>query len=237
MDFQPKFFETGKSRLNKSEPLDLTIVVPVKNEAQLITGCLEAIGDDFAKRVVVVDSNSTDATTKIATEWGADVTDFSWDGKFPKKRNWFLRNHTPDTKWVMFLDADEYLTNEFKTELRKKLQQSDKVGYWLHYSIYFLGKRLRYGYPLDKLALFRVGAGEYEKIDEDQWSNLDMEIHEHPILDGDIGTIVAKIDHRDFRKIESYVAKHNEYSSWEAARFLKMKKTTDKSKLTLETED
>jgi hypothetical protein len=84
-----------------------------------------------------------------------------------------------------------------------------------------LGKSLKGGYPLRKLALFKVGTGEYEKIEEDHWSTMDMEIHEHPILTGSIGTINSKIDHQDFRGVDNYVKKHIEYASWEASRYLK----------------
>ncbi len=202
-------------------PLDLTIAIPVRNEEKNLPGCLQAI-KGLAQSVVVIDSASTDKTREIADEFGAKVVDFEWDGRFPKKRNWFLRNHTPDTKWILFLDADEYLTDEFKQELRDVLNKEDnKVGYWLSYTIYFLGRNLKGGYPLDKLALFRVGAGEYERIDEEQWSKLDMEVHEHPILKGEIGRIKSKIDHLDFRGVGHYVNKHVEYANWEAARFLK----------------
>ncbi|GAB2580886.1 glycosyltransferase family 2 protein [Spirosoma areae] len=206
--------------------LDLTIAIPVRNEEQNLPKCLAAIGTDLARKVVVIDSGSTDRTIEIAKISGAEVVEFAWNGKFPKKRNWFLRNHTPSTKWVMFLDADELLTDEFKAELRETLQRNEnKVGYWLRYTIYFLGKQNKGGYFLHKLALFQVGAGEYERIDEDQWSHLDMEIHEHPVLNGEIGSIRTKIDHKDLRGVSYYVIKHNEYSSWEAARFLKL--TTD----------
>lgn len=201
--------------------IDLTIAIPVRNEEKNLLGCLEAIGGDLARRVVVIDSGSTDRTKEIARQFGAKVLDFAWNGKFPKKRNWFLRNHTPDTKWVLFLDADEYLTEDFKSELREALKSNEKVGYWLSYTIYFLGKQLKGGYPLQKLALFRVGAGEYERIDEEQWSQFDMEVHEHPMLEGEIGVIRSKIDHQDFRGVSHYVLKHNEYAGWEAARFLK----------------
>lgn len=202
-------------------PLDLTIALPVRNEERNLPGCLAAIGNGLASRIVVIDSGSTDRTQQIATEFGADVVAFEWDGKFPKKRNWYLRNHPVTTKWILFLDADEYLTEEFKKELRQALERDDKVGYWLSYTIYFLGKQLKGGYPLRKLALFKVGAGEYERIDEEQWSKLDMEVHEHPILTGEVGVIKSKIDHQDFRGVSHYVIKHNEYASWEAGRFIK----------------
>ncbi|WP_234736941.1 glycosyltransferase family 2 protein [Tellurirhabdus bombi] len=201
--------------------LDLTIAIPVRNEEKNLPGCLSAIGTDLARHVVVIDSGSTDRTKEIATNWGASVIDFVWDGKFPKKRNWFLRNHTPTTKWVLFLDADEYLTADFKIELRRALERDDVVGFWLSYTIYFLGKRLKGGYPLRKLALFKVGAGEYERIDEEKWSKLDMEVHEHPVLIGSVGVIQSKIDHQDFRGVSHYVIKHDDYASWEAARFVK----------------
>jgi len=206
-----------------STKLDLTIAIPVKNEENNLPGCLAAIGSGFAEKIVIIDSGSTDKTCQIAEEHAVEVVKFSWDGRFPKKRNWYLRNFAPQTKWVFFLDADEYLTEEFKNELRETLADptSNKVGYWLSYTIYFLGHQLKGGYPLRKLALFQVGAGEYERIDEDQWSNLDMEVHEHPLLNGEIGVIKSKIDHQDFRGVSHYILKHNEYASWEAGRFLK----------------
>ncbi len=205
-------------------PLDLTIAIPVRNEAKNLPLCLAAIGKNWAQQIVVIDSNSTDPTCQIAEEWGAEVVNFEWNGQFPKKRNWFLRNYTPTTKWVLFLDADEYLTPDFKKEVEVALGNDEYVGYWLRYTIYFMGKQLKGGYPLHKLALFRVGSGEYERIDEAQWSQLDMEVHEHPVLEGKVGVIKSKIDHQDLRGVTHYVNKHNDYASWEAARFLKTNK-------------
>jgi glycosyltransferase involved in cell wall biosynthesis len=203
--------------------LDLTIAIPAKNEAKNLPGCLQAIGEGLAAKIIIIDSGSTDKTKEIAYSNGIEVIDFVWDGKFPKKRNWFLRNYRPDTKWVLFLDADEYLTEAFREEIILSLENAsdDTVGFWLNYTIYFMGKVLKGGYPLKKLALFRVGAGEYERIDEDQWSKLDMEIHEHPILNGKVGTIKSKIDHQDFRGVSHYVIKHDEYAAWEAGRYAK----------------
>ena len=203
-------------------PLDLTIAIPVRNEEKNLPGCFDAIGTGFAKQIVLIDSGSTDNTKEIAINSGATVINFYWNGRFPKKRNWFLRNYPVKTKWILFLDADEYMTAEFKAELRAALEQSNKAGFWLNYTIYFMGKQLKGGYPLKKLALFKVGAGEYEQIDEDQWSKLDMEVHEHPVLNGEIGVIKSKIDHQDFRGVSHYVIKHNEYSNWEAGRFWKL---------------
>ena len=198
----------------------VTIVLPVKDEAINLPRCIAAVSD--LGRVVVVDSESSDHTKDVAEAAGAEVLNFEWDGQFPKKRNWTLRNYDFKTEWVLFLDADEFVSPEFIEEVQAAIKETTHVGFWLNFTNYFMGQALRGGDAFRKLALFRLGAGEYEKIDEGNWSHLDMEVHEHPVLSGSIGEITAPIEHNDFRGLKHYIGKHNEYSSWEAARYLRL---------------
>jgi len=204
-----------------SSILPITVAIPVRNEQRGLAACLVHL-KRFA-RVMVIDSGSTDNTCDIARAHGAEVLQFVWDGHFPKKRNWFLRTHAPTTPWVLFLDADELLDDVFCDELARTLGATTHAGFWLTYDNWFLGKRLRHGTPNRKLALFRVGAGEYERIDEARWSKLDMEIHEHPILQGTTGDIHTRIDHCDDRGLEHWKRRHDEYAAWEARRCLAMR--------------
>jgi glycosyltransferase involved in cell wall biosynthesis len=199
--------------------LPVTVCIPVRNEARNLPGCLESLGDHFAE-VVVVDSQSTDSTRAIAAAAGAEVLEFRWDGTFPKKRNWAIRNHCWKTPWVLFLDADERVTPAFVEELRRVLQGTANVGFWVSFTDWFMGKPMRHGDVLCKLALFRIGAGEYERFPEQWWSNLDMEVHEHPVLDGQVGELKARLEHHDYRGLHNYIWRHNEYSTWEANRFM-----------------
>ena len=201
-----------------SSAIALTVVIPVKNEALNLPACLASLSE--VAHVIVVDSGSTDDTVAIAERAGAKVVAFHWQGGFPKKRNWVLETQTFETQWVLFLDADERLTPTFKDALFVVLQRPDVVGYWLNYHNHFMGRVLRHGVPQRKLALFRIGAGCYERIDDPGWSALDMEVHEHPILNGTVGEITAAIEHEDFRGLHHFIARHNEYSSWEARRFI-----------------
>ena len=212
--------------------MSLTIVIPVKNESKNLPMCLAAL--DGIENIVILDSSSTDDTVEIAKAAGAQVLQFEWDGHYPKKRNWYLINHAPQTDWVMFLDADEVLSPEFLAELKPALANEAMAGYWLHYTNYFLGKELKHGVVQRKLALFRVGSGLYEKIDEAGWSLLDMEIHEHPVIDGAIGEISARIDHRDFRGLARFLDRHVDYARWETKRLARLgpKESTDWAALT-----
>lgn len=203
-----------------SRRLPVTVAIPVLNEEANLILCCQRLSR-FAE-VIVVDSGSTDRTREIAQDVGARIVDFKWDGRYPKKRNWFLINSPPAQPWVLFLDADEYVDDAFCEAVSAAIASGRCNGYWIPYTNYFLGRALRHGIGQRKLALFRVGHALYEKIEEDGWSRLDMEIHEHPIVDGQVGEISVPIDHRDDKGVARFLEKHIDYARWEARRFIKL---------------
>lgn len=201
--------------------IPITVIVSVKNEELNLPSCLDKLGR-FGQ-IIVVDSGSTDETINIAKAMDVEVLEFEWNGKFPKKRNWALQNANIKFEWVLFLDADEFVTDEFVAEVEIKTQNVEYNGFTIQFENYFMGKKLRYGYGFQKSALFKKSKGAYEKIDEDLWSHLDMEVHEHPIIEGRVGVIKAKVVHKDFKNLDHYISKHNAYSTWEAQRYLQLK--------------
>ncbi|MSR44629.1 MAG: glycosyltransferase family 2 protein [Phycisphaerales bacterium] len=205
--------------------LPITVVIPVKNEERNLPLCLARLAR--FERVIVVDSGSTDQTQAISVAHGCEFVSFRWDGHYPKKRNWLLMNHAPATPWVFFLDADEYLSDAFVDELAIAIEMTTHVGFRVMYSTYFLGRKLKYGAPMIKLPIFRVGSGLYERIDEQGWSTLDMEVHEHPVLNGSVGVLHTLVDHRDYKGLHAYIARHNEYSTWEARRYMRLLQTPE----------
>jgi glycosyltransferase involved in cell wall biosynthesis len=203
--------------------IPITIIIPAKNEALNLPECLGRLAR--FSQIMIIDSGSTDETPEIAKKFGVELHQFEWNGKFPKKRNWTLQNISIANDWVLFIDADEFVTEAFIDEIASKIQNPTYNGFTIQFENYFMGKKLRYGYGLKKNALFKKSKGAYEKIEEDLWSHLDMEVHEHPIIEGAIGVIKEKVIHKDFKNLEHYIAKHNAYSSWEAKRYLQLKGT------------
>lgn len=215
---------------DRSHLIPVTVVIPVKNEELNIGNCLAGL--KRFEKVVVVDSGSTDSTKEIVDKHSVEFISFSWNGNYPKKRNWMLLNYEFKTPWVLFLDADEVVSDEFCDELSRALANTEVEGFWLNFTNYFLERPLRFGVPQKKLALFRVGSAYYERIDEHRWSNLDMEVHEHPILDRKAGEIKSKIDHRDFRGIEKFIDRHQDYAKWEVKRCMSIDWSKDTNHLT-----
>ena len=203
--------------------IPITVLLSVKNEELNLPTCLEKLV--LFDQIIVVDSGSTDRTIDIALEKGAEIMQFEWNGKFPKKRNWALKNANINNEWVLFLDADEFVTEAFVEEVAVKIKDETFNGFTVQFQNYFMNKKLKYGYGFKKSALFKKSKGAYEKIDEDLWSHLDMEVHEHPIIKGKVGVIKSKVIHKDFKNLDHYIAKHNAYSTWEAQRYLQLKQS------------
>ncbi len=44
----------------------------------------------------------------------------------------------------------------------------------------------------------------------------DIEIHEHVLVDGETGWLGSPVRHENWNSLHRYIAKHNEYSDWEA---------------------
>lgn len=207
--------------------MEISILIPTKNEEKNIGFSLESVVG-WADEIVLVDSQSTDDTLRIADEMGIQVVQFHYDGGWPKKRQWALDNYHFKNDWILLLDADEALTPELKAEIERELPGSAFNGYWIRLNVFFLGRELRFGdSKLWKLCLFRKGAGRYEeRLSEQDVSMADMEVHEHVIVAGEVGRLGNSIVHNNYNSLDRYIQKHNEYSNWEAAVYTGQEKGT-----------
>src|ERR1035438_3179560 len=196
----------------------VSILIPTWNEAHNIAGCLESA--QFADERIVVDSGSRDGTRETAISSGARVVDFSWNGQFPKKKNWALASVPWRNEWVFVLDADERITPALADEIGRLVASPDADGYYVNRRFWFLDGWLGHCgyYPSWNLRLFRHRLGRYEQLPgaEDTRSG-DNEVHEHVVLSGRTGRLAHEMEHYAFPTIEAWVEKHNRYSNWEAA--------------------
>lgn len=189
---------------------DITAIILTKNEEKNIVECVDSIRG-FAKRVVVVDSGSTDRTVELAKSLnGVDVFEHPFEN-YSKQFNWGIDNTNITTKWTLRLDADERFTPELcaKLEEEMKLHENDDVtGIVLTAWLFFMGKKLKYGSSgrKRKLMIFKTGYGRIE----------DRRMDEHTVLSsGKSIQMEEKFLHYDYKDLNIYVRKLNWYATRE----------------------
>ncbi len=102
--------------------MKISVCYIVKNEEKNLSLSLETV-NDWADELIIVDTGSSDATKRIATDAGAEVFDFVWCDDFAAARNFAIDKATGD--WIVFPDADEgFLHPEL---VRDKLKRIDAV--------------------------------------------------------------------------------------------------------------
>jgi glycosyltransferase involved in cell wall biosynthesis len=198
----------------------ISVIVPVKNEAENLRRCLPAL--DWADEVFVVDSSSSDETARVAHELGATVVQFRFNGTFPKKKNWALDNLPFRNDWVLIVDADEVVPPELAEEIRTRTKADEADGFYLNMKYYFLGRRIKHcGYAEAwNLRLFKHRLGRYERMPATSGAPTgDNEAHEHVELDGRVLRLTHMLDHHAYPTIHAWVEKHNRYAVWEAEQY------------------
>ncbi|MCU0565415.1 MAG: glycosyltransferase family 2 protein [Oculatellaceae cyanobacterium Prado106] len=197
--------------------LPISVLIPAKNEQENLPACLASVAR--ADEVFVVDSQSGDRSIEISESHGAQVVQFHFNGRWPKKKNWALENLPFRNEWVLIVDCDERITPELWDEVETAIQNPDYEGYYLNRRVFFLGQWIRYGgkYPDWNLRLFRHAKGRYENLHTEDIRNTgDNEVHEHVIMQGQVGYLKEDMLHIDFRDMFHWLERHNRYSNWEA---------------------
>ncbi|MBH8565582.1 glycosyltransferase family 2 protein [Nostoc sp. CENA67] len=200
-----------------SSKIPVSVLIPAKNEEANLPACLASL--TRADEIFIVDSQSTDKSAEIAKSYGANIVQFHFNGRWPKKKNWSLDNLPFRNEWVLIVDCDERITSELWAEIAQAIQNQEYTGYYLNRRVFFLGKWIRHGgkYPDWNLRLFKHKQGRYENLNTEDIPNTgDNEVHEHVILQGKVGYLKNDMLHEDFRDLYHWLERHNRYSNWEA---------------------
>lgn len=194
----------------------VSAVVMTKNEERNIEKCLRSLVG--IPEVFVVDSGSTDRTVQIAEALGAQVVDFRWNGRYPKKKQWCLENLPFRHDWVLYVDADEELTPALAAEIARLLAGTPRcAGYFVSYDYLFEGRVLKHGQRAAKLVLFDRGKGRFLDYDDLDAANMwEVEGHYQPSIDGPVGMLRHPMLHTDHDSLFHWFERHNRYSDWEA---------------------
>jgi glycosyltransferase involved in cell wall biosynthesis len=131
------------------------------NEAANIRQACASVA--WADEILVVDSESTDATRDIAGECGARVLVNPWPG-FAAQKQFAAEAARHD--WIFSLDADERVSPELEKSIGALGEKDESLladGYRIARRAFYLGRWIRGGgwYPDYQLRLFRRTRGSW----------------------------------------------------------------------------
>ncbi len=186
----------------------VSVLILARNEAQNLPNCLDSVrwADEV---VVIVDRESRDDTEAVARR-GATVVAVRAFEDFASQRNAALALATGD--WVFALDADERVTPELASEIRRTTTDPSlgHVGYRVPIRSVILGRPFSFsGTQHDRpLRLFRREKG--------RWVGA---VHETVELRGGAGDLHHELTHHTLQDMKTFLRKIDEYTTLEADAF------------------
>ena len=181
----------------------LSIVIITFNEARNIGRCLESV-KDIADEIVVVDSFSTDRTKTICKSYSVKFIEHAFEGHI-KQKNFAINQATYPHQ--LSLDADEALSEELKTEVKKIKENWQNDGYRMNRLSNYCGKWIKHSgwYPDTKLRLYDSRKGN--------WTGMNP----HDKFELEIGSSTGKLSgdilHYTYYSIEEHILQANKFST------------------------
>jgi len=182
-----------------------TVLIITLNEAPNLARCLDRL--DWARRILVIDSGSTDQTLQIAHQYNnVEVVHRPFDS-FADQCNFGLT--LIETPWALSLDADYELSSTLVSEINS-LRESSIQGYSAPFIYRIHGRVLRGSLYPPRTVLYRVRAARYRN-----------EGHGHRVsVDGPIARLSAPIYHDDRKPLQTWMDSQKRYANAEADHLL-----------------
>ena len=196
----------------------LAVLILTFNEELHIEECMNSAA--FADEIVVIDSGSTDRTVEMAENAGAKVAVRPMADGFAAQRNFALTQ--TDAEWVLFLDADERITEELAKEITSVVAQNEPVAYELLRYNFIFRQPMNHGVfrPDYSLRLYPRTAIS--------WTGL---VHEKAHVSCPVHRLKSKMLHYTYDDWERYFSKFNNYTTIMARKMYEEGKTASLAKL------
>jgi glycosyltransferase involved in cell wall biosynthesis len=193
---------------------DITPLVLTFNEAPNLRRCLERLR--WARRVVVLDSGSTDETVAIAAEFSnVELFVRPFDDHTTQ---WNYGLTLVGTEWVLTLDADYMVASSLVGEVNHI--SSDVEAYFCRFRYCVFGRPLRASLYPPRAILFRRSRCAYEEDGHTQRLR----------VTGRSSMLATVVDHDDRKGLSRWLVAQDRYAVLEAKKLMK----TDRGQLRLQ---
>jgi glycosyltransferase involved in cell wall biosynthesis len=186
----------------------ITPVILTYNEAANIGRTLGKL--QWARDIVVVDSMSTDATAELVGAMPAARLFKRPFDSHAAQWTYALTETEVETEWVLALDADYVLTDEFIAEMAALAPGPDVAGYSAKFRYCVAGKPLRGSLYPPVTVLFRRAKAHYRQDGHTQ----------RVVIDGHVRSLDGRIWHDDRKSLDRWLSSQQRYTQLEADHLL-----------------
>lgn len=188
----------------------VSVIIMTLNEEENIEQCLQSVYG-WSDDVHIVDSNSADHTIDIAKKYTNNIHTIK-EAHFSNIRNWVFSTIPLKYEWILFVDADEWLTEELKNEIIQKINSDiEEIGFRVPRRFIFLNKWLKHG------GMYYAEARLYKRGKIHYIPDGDVEC---AIFEGKSGILENYMVHQDLKPFSTWIDKHNTYSLRAAKRYM-----------------
>jgi glycosyltransferase involved in cell wall biosynthesis len=197
--------QASSSLIEAITPLIITF-----DEAANIARTLDKLA--WARRIVVVDSGSTDGTLDVLTRYPQVALFQRAFDSFADQCNFGLAQ--VESEWVLSLDADYEISDGLVAELSSLRETEGMVGYRASFIYRIYGRPLRGTLYPPRIVLYRVKNAHYTN-----------EGHGHQVnISGDVRALKGVIYHDDRKPLSRWFTAQQSYAKLEADYLLKAEK-------------
>lgn len=187
----------------------LSVVIITFNEENIIEECVSA-AQKVADEIVIIDSFSTDKTKEICEHLGVKFIEQTWLG-YSAQKNFGAAQAKND--WILSLDADEVLSQEFIANLNQVKNFENNTVYQVCRLNHYCGQWIKHGrwYPEWRNRIYHKNQAKW---------NGDLVHEDLEIIDHNTKTSFSKIKgdvfHYSMKSKEEHLEKIEQYSTLSA---------------------
>lgn len=177
----------------------LSVIIPTFNEIDYIEDAVKSV--NFADEIIVIDSFSTDGTKEKAVALGCKVLERKFDN-FSSQKNHAIASATGD--WVLFLDADERVSQKLKFEILSVIKNNSHSGYKIRFPHFYMNRFLYH--KVDKVV----------RLVKNNSISFTGDVHEKLHVNGSIGTLKNFMIHYTYKGLFHLLQKKDSYAWFQA---------------------